>query len=211
VVSRTRNSVREFGGRRAKDFAKLLALLPEECRLFLRLFCSTGARPGEIESILWDWVDLDAGVINLVGFFTKNGHPRVLPLTPDLVADLRKMFRHNGKVFDTNVLRKRWLKVTKSLGLYSTQVQNGEVVRRPFRVYDLRHTAIKEFRTANVDRGTIKEISGHRTDAVFERYGTQDVQALHDAASARQKIHSGSVHTLGQVVALPDGRKVVND
>ena len=126
-----------------ENFAKLLSLLPQECRLCLKMFRWTGARPSELERIDWDMVDLGKGVVHLQGAFTKTGHARTLPLTPDLVPDLTKMFRHDGPVFDTNYRENVWEKITKAIGLYSTQIIKGKAVRRPLRLNDLRHTALR--------------------------------------------------------------------
>ena len=58
-----------------ENFAKLLSRLPEECRLYLKLFSWTGARPSKIERIGWDMVDLGEHVIRIPGAFTKTVIP----------------------------------------------------------------------------------------------------------------------------------------
>jgi integrase len=193
-----------------EQFTKLAAMLPESCRLFLEILYWTDARCREIERVTWDLVDLDAGVIRL-GNFTKNGHPRTLPLTHELAETMKKMFKHDGPVFNTHVPRKGWISSCKKLGLYSVQVQGNEAVRLPFRIHDLRHTAITEMRNAGIDNRTIKLISGHRTDSVFERYGTQDEAALKIAVEQRQLMQAKRTSaSSSQVAVLPEPTKSAN-
>jgi integrase len=64
--------------------------LPEYARIAFVIGYHTGARKGEILSILRDKVDLKLGRILLPGRTTKNGRPRYLPIYGDMVPQLER-------------------------------------------------------------------------------------------------------------------------
>lgn len=51
------------------------------------------------------------------------------------------------------------------------------------RFHGLRHTAITNYRAAGVEEGSIMAISGHKTRAVFDRYGIQPQGQLREATA----------------------------
>jgi site-specific recombinase XerD len=52
---------------------------------------------------------------------------------------------------------------------------------RHLKFHDLRHTTAANLRRAGVDIFNIKQITGHKTLAMLERYNTIDVEDLHEA------------------------------
>ncbi|HEX4826491.1 MAG TPA: tyrosine-type recombinase/integrase [Candidatus Polarisedimenticolaceae bacterium] len=61
--------------------------------------------------------------------------------------------------------------------------------------HNLRHSAARHLRRAGVDKSTIKEIGGWKTDAMFYRYDIVDTQ---DQREAQRKLalHLGSRHEI---------------
>jgi integrase len=90
------------------DFDILLKALPPHLRPIVMFLYSSGARIGEARKIRWNQVDLTTAEIRLHDNQTKNGEPRILPLSADLVGVLKKMFRTDGPVFCTTNLRRAW-------------------------------------------------------------------------------------------------------
>jgi integrase len=75
--------------------------LPENLWPLLTLLYYTGVRIGEAQKIMWTFdgvpqVDLEKRQITLLGVQTKNGQPRILPLTDELVDTLKKRFQEDG-------------------------------------------------------------------------------------------------------------------
>ncbi len=64
------------------EYEALLMACPDYLRLIVMTAYETGMRRGEIESLRWDQVDLDAGFVNLKGEDTKTGEGRRVPLPP---------------------------------------------------------------------------------------------------------------------------------
>jgi integrase len=87
--------------------------------------------------------------------------------------------------------RKTWKTACRKAG-----IQPGKAGRI---FHDLRRTGVRNFRRAAVDRKVAMAISGHRTEAVFERYNIDTDQDLREAV---EKVAS-------YVGGLPDAPTVV--
>ncbi|HIA13577.1 MAG TPA: hypothetical protein EYN74_01560, partial [Nitrospirales bacterium] len=61
---------------------------------------------GEILNLTWDRVDFKASLIRLQAEDTKTDEPRIIPLTPELTASLRRLYKvrylHEHHVFLVN-------------------------------------------------------------------------------------------------------------
>lgn len=71
--------------------------------------------------------------------------------------------------------RKAWATARKKAGVAGLHV------------HDLRRTAVRNLIRAGVDKTVAKKISGHRTDAVFDRY---NITSDEDLREAMQKTES---------------------
>ena len=180
----------------AETFSKILALLPESCRALATFQFRTGCRTGAALAITWNMVSKNCDEIELPGEITKSGKPLTLPLVGDGLEDiakqLRKQFRNpHGKVFNVGQesYRYNWNKACGQLGLgifnSKTRTYSG------LRPHDLRRTAIKNMMRSGVDRNTAMSISGHRTEAVFNRYHiveTSDIRRALEQTGEAEKI-----------------------
>jgi integrase len=166
-------------------FAKLLVHLPENLRPLVSFLYFTGCRKGAALKITWDMVEKDCSAINMPGEITKSGDPLVLPLTgwglKDVAALLRKQFRTDGRVFDTRNLRVEWNKacVAAGLGTMAGRLRTG------LTIHDMRRSAVRNLTRAGVSRSVAMEISGHKTEHIFERYNITDSS---DVAAALEKV-----------------------
>ncbi len=167
----------------ANDFSKLLALLPEKVRPLAIFQFRTGCRTGAALKITWDYVSQDCSEIELPGEITKSGEPLTLPLVGDGLKDvaeyLRKQFRVPGKCIfavgedgaktgGKETYRYHWNRACDKLGLgvfdKKTRRYSG------LRPHDLRRSAVKNMIRAGVPRNVAMEISGHKTESIFNRY-----------------------------------------
>lgn len=162
-------------------FVKLRAALPENLRPLVTFLYYTGCRFGAATQITWDMVSKDRKEIELPGEITKSGEPLTLPLVgtglDEVSAMLKKMFQKDGPVFDSTNLRKEWATACHSLGL---GVKDGWKYRG-LTLHDLRRSAARNLIRAGVSRGVAMNITGHKTEAVFERYNITDTKDIHEA------------------------------
>lgn len=120
---------------------------------------TTGMRRGEVLSLKWANVDLEARTAFLP--ITKNGHPRSVPLSPQALSVLRELpQREEDLVFpiSTNSLRLAWERVKRRAGV------------EDLRFHDLRHEAISRFFEQGLSVPEVSLISGHRDPRMLFRY-----------------------------------------
>ncbi len=178
------------------EFFAVLAHLPDDgLRDFVEWAFWTGMRKGEIAKLEWSAFDRETWTLTLPGRITKNRRPRRLALEGPLRAiierrlaarrlDCRLIFwrPHRGaptarvqpgmplRIYE---FRKTWATACRRAG-----IQAGKAGRM---FHDLRRTGVRNLRRAGVDRKIAMAISGHRTEAVFERYNIDTDDDLREA------------------------------
>lgn len=151
----------------AAEFAAVSAALPPDYADTATFAYLAGWRKGEIQSLEWRDVDLQAGVTRLRSERSKNRRGRVLVLRGELLSVIRRranvrrldcpyVFHTNGRPIGD--IRKSWRNACAAAG----------VTGRLF--HDLRRTAIRNMIRAGVPERVAMDISGHRTRNVFDRY-----------------------------------------
>src|SRR5215469_7806190 len=117
---------------------------------------------------------------------TKNGEGRIVALTKecrDLMTELRKgkqpddflMTRENGE--PVRDLRGTWSALTEGAKLPGLLI------------HDFRRSAVRNMIRRGVPQKTARQISGHKTDSVFNRYNIVSEADLQDAA---RRIEAGA-------------------
>lgn len=166
--------------------------LLESCResnwdklyLLVLMALTTGARKGELLGLAWSDIDLKTRVASLKT--TKNGKPRLLPITGAVVDELlvhRKLGA--GLVFEGIVspdkpyeIKKPWAKVLAASGI-------GKC-----RFHDLRHTAASNLVRAGRSLFEVGTLLGHSSTNMTARYShlaIQDTQNMVDAVMGALK------------------------
>lgn len=125
---------------------------------FIVLAIETGMRRGELLWVLWQDVDLAKCLVRLTK--TKNGHERVVPLTPLAVATLRSLSQVGDRVFPVKAatVRQAWERL-----IARAQIED-------LRLHDLRHEAVSRFFEMGLSTPEVALISGHRDPRMLFRY-----------------------------------------
>jgi integrase len=138
---------------------------------FIRLALHTGCRKGELLRLEWRRVDLQAGLIYLEAEHTKSGKRRSVPLNAEAHAAIMNRLRYRDKhaadspwVF-CHSDGKRILNVHNS---FSTACRKAGI--EDFRIHDLRHTCAAWLVTAGVPLTEVRDLLGHSTINMTERY-----------------------------------------
>jgi integrase len=170
-----------------QQFAKLLEVMPSYLKPYVLFLYELGSRTGAGAEIVWSWVDMKEGVIEIPEGVTKTGEPQTLPMSDELMGLLKKQFRKDGSpVFDTTNFRKEFRNACAAVGLGKlTKV----VSERGYRwekyegliPHDFRRSAVRNMIRAKVDVRVAMQISGHKTRSVFDRYNISDTDDVKDA------------------------------
>jgi integrase len=200
----------------AEQFEVVEKHLPDPVNDSTRLAWLLAWRKGEAVELGFDQIDMKAGEIRL--FDTKNGRGRVVGFDPkdpddevgkllrkrlalrayetkDGTALSRYVFHKRGKpVFD---FRKSWQKACVAAGL--GRIIEDETLKTGRRYiglkfHDLRRSGIRDMIRAGVPRTIARGISGHRSDAIFDRYDIVDTRDTTLALATTRKYRRAGEH-----------------
>ena len=136
---------------------------------FIRLALNTGCRKGELLGLSWDRVNFETGQIRLEN--TKNGKRRFVPISAVARAALNNRAAFRTEFCPTSP----WVFAHRN-GERVQFLQNGfeSACKRAgilnFRVHDLRHTCASWLVSAGVPLLEVKELLGHSSIEMTERY-----------------------------------------
>lgn len=143
-----------------KEEAECLINNSGDLRLLIIMALNTGMRRGEMFNLSWDNVDLKARLIHIL--ISKNGERRSVPINTTLLNELNKEEDKTGKVIKLN-FSFEWLRYKFKCLLKKCNIKN-------FRFHDLRHTFASWLAIKGVSLYTIKELLGHKTIEITQRY-----------------------------------------
>lgn len=187
------------------DFEAVVGHLPEYLQDAARFAYLSGWRKGEVLSLEWSDVDRTNRRVTLRRERSKNGEPRVLPLTPMLAALIERrweartitgrdgsvsvsplVFHHAGRsIVDP---RKAWAAACEAAGMAGTLF------------HDLRRSCVRNLEKAGVSQAVAMKITGHLTASVYRRYRIVDEE---DQREALAKVEASVVRQAERkVVAL---------
>ncbi|MGY0619885.1 tyrosine-type recombinase/integrase [Lysobacter sp. A378] len=125
------------------------------------LAMNTGLRRGELLSLQWSDLNLDARVITIQAGNAKNGRQRHLPLNDEALSVVTRWHRQTsgqGRVFEPRDVKKGWNALLLGAGIST------------FRFHDLRHHFASKLVMLGVDLNTVRELLGHSDIQMTLRY-----------------------------------------
>jgi integrase len=197
------------------QYRELRAVLPEYARSAFIAMYFTGMRIGEVLAIQWSQVDIVEREIRLEPGTTKTDEARTLPLHGEVLEMIKIQREERDRKYPTSpwvfshagkrVLSfyKAWHTACVKVGLGrmvcascpgeinktgSCSLCDGKVKKYVGLIpHDLRRTGVRNLIRAGVSRSVAMAISGHKTEAVFERYNITSQEDLRDAARSLSK------------------------
>jgi len=132
------------------------------------LALNTGMRRGELFSLSTDDIDLRQKLITIHGYNAKSGSTRHIPLNDEAFSILVAWLNQEQSaelVFPNPNTGKKFDNIGKSWGnlVKRANIQN-------FRFHDLRHSFASKLVMKGVDLYTVKELLGHSTLELTQRY-----------------------------------------
>jgi len=192
----------------------------ENIRAMVLLSLDTGIRAGELVRLRWEDVNTDTGALNIVlgsdRGTTKSGLGRIVhagQLYPEALLMLKKRQRtsplvfpgKDGAVRDGSAISRAMVRISRKLGL------NDGVTDDRNRVvwHTLRHTYATRMLEAGVDIYILKELMGHHSVTVTERYlhlcdRSKRAHALAAAATGRAHLSPPGLSRADTAQTLPE-------
>jgi len=162
---------------------------PEHLRPITCVPFHVAKRKGELLNLEWSDVDLDGDppVLTLWPGETKNDEGRTLPILSgemlDSLRDLKAKHDESGSK-ETHVFLNddgKQLRYHHMRGAWDEACARAGLSGLLF--HDLRRSAVRNLRRAGVTQTVARQFSGHKTDAIFNRYNITDFDDLRDAAA----------------------------
>jgi integrase len=170
------------------DYERLLAELPAYLKLALVIGYHTGCRLGEVMSLRWADVILDATepTFTISADVAKNKRHRTIPIYGDMLGAMRaqkderdqkhpnlEWVFHDGAGSRLRTFYKAWASACKRAKM------DGQLF------HDLRRSAVRNMVRAGIPENLAMAISGHKTRHVFDRY---NISTDKDLANAGAKL-----------------------
>jgi len=136
----------------------------EKLYLLVLMAVTTGARKGELLGLKWSDIDFSKRLASLET--TKNGKPRLLPLTLPVINELVR-FREIGHslIFNSTVRKNTPYEIKKP---YANALKEAGIGHCRF--HDLRHTAASNLAKSGASLLEIAEVLGHSSATITKRY-----------------------------------------
>ena len=133
--------------------------------LLILMALTTGARRGELLGLRYRDLDLDAGTAHVRQ--SKNGSQRVLPLTAEAVAEIKRHGKAAPEALLFESIRRpgKPMTITK---LFNDAVCAARIV--DFHFHDLRHSCASYLAMNGATLLEIADVLGHRTMDMVKRY-----------------------------------------
>jgi integrase len=158
------------------ELEAVVAELPDPLRNVARFAYHTGWRSGEIRSLRWADVDWTAKTVRLAGAQSKNEEARVfpfgaLPVLAEVVEHQRAyteaVQRRTGAIVPW-LFHREGQPIRSMDTAWRSACERAKVAGRL--MHDFRRTAVRNLERAGVPRSVAMKLTGHKTEAVYQRY-----------------------------------------
>jgi len=141
-----------------EEISRLIEACSDRLRPIVTTALNTGMRRGEIFNLKWSDIDFKRKLINV--HKTKNKERKTIPMNVLLVNTFARVREHSTSeyVFNKKGIRKDFSNALKCAKITTC------------RFHDLRHTFASHLVMKGVDMMTVKELMGHKSIKMTERY-----------------------------------------
>ena len=132
--------------------------------LLILIAITTGSRKGELMNLRWKDIDFDRQTAYVKT--TKNGQPKVLPLTNEVVKELNRFKDQEPElIFNSQIKTGKPYEFYK---LWKRALEQAEI--EDFRFHDLRHTTASYLAQSGASLLEIADVLGHKQIQMTKRY-----------------------------------------
>ena len=132
--------------------------------LIVLMAITTGSRRGELLNLRWDDIDYDRQTAYVQT--SKNGQPRILPLTNEVMIELNKFKDQEPQlIFNSEIKTNKPYEFYK---LWKKALAQAQI--EDFRFHDLRHTTASYLAQSGASLLEISDVLGHKQIQMTKRY-----------------------------------------
>jgi integrase len=179
----------------SNEFARILNFLPAYLQDLTRFAYHTGWRKGEILTL--EWRDIQGDVIRLRPEIAKNKDGRVIILVGEIANIIARRRTERVEscpyVFhrDGNQIKdysRAWKTACIRAGYFRLVTDaKGRTKKMPTKMmHDNRRTAARNMDRAGVPRQIAKQITGHKTDSMYNRYNIVNERDVRESMAQTQ-------------------------
>ncbi|MBU0676918.1 MAG: site-specific integrase [Verrucomicrobia bacterium] len=195
-----------------EEASKVIKKTPEgDLKDLLLMIACTGQRYGDICTLKWSSVDLDAGIIELVPRKTRRrkGEPVFIPILPQAREVLERRTRKGSYVFpelhaayqrDNSAISKQIQKRFTETKLVTTRTNGTGRAIVEVGAHSLRHTFNTIARWAGLPDALIRKITGHTSARMTDHYTQFDKAMVSRLSASFHALPTGN----GNALALPE-------
>ena len=193
------------------EVVRVVASATGALRLLLVAGAQTGARLGDVVSMRWDHLDLEAGIWRLTPMKTARlGKSQEAPILEPLLGELRKwkcteaglrpfVFGEERTAWQRHELNKAISAHFEACGIATNRkVEDGENRRRAKIVvgfHSLRHFVATNAAKNGMNLGLVQKVLGHSNEAMTHHYTHGDLESARSVLSPMARIVSGAFTT----------------
>jgi len=149
---------------RTRLFSSCRASHWDKLYLIVLLAITTGARKGELTKLRWNDIDFERRTAYVST--TKNGQPKVLPLTDSVIQELQLFNKNDSSlIFASKIKEEVAYCFTKP---WKKALEDAEI--EDFRFHDLRHSCASYLAQSGASLLEIADVLGHKQISVTKRY-----------------------------------------
>jgi integrase len=160
-----------------EEEVRLFAELAEHIKPIVTIALNTGLRLGEIMRLKWSDIDLSTNVLKVE--YNKSGKVRYVPISNFLMGVLSEIWsRDSGHASALFAIK------NPKVG-FKAACRRAEVF---IRFHDLRHTAATRFLAGGADIETVRQILGHSSLAVTQKYVHSGIEQAREAVESLPRV-----------------------
>jgi integrase len=161
-----------------EEFAAIYPHLPEGLRGPFALAYIISWRKGELLTLTWAMIDRHEQVIRLP--VSKNGKPRVVPISPEMKTVLQEAW--NRQVIGCPyVFHHKGRQIKRSWSEYQWHLACGKAGVEDRRFHDTRRAAVQRMIHGGVPDKVVMDISGHTSMSMLYRYAIKSTASMQAA------------------------------
>lgn len=182
---------------------RLLEVSSDHLQSIITVALNTGMRIGEILNLQWNQVDLQAKNVKVEK--TKSGKIRLISINTPLLQELQKLKEKNHSSEYVFVNPKTGKPFNSVKTAFKAACRRSNITN--LRFHDLRHTFASRLIGKGVDLITVKELLGHSSVKITERYTHSNHEQKKKAVELLAQKHEKKAKKLEDLLHICDTEK----